>query len=113
MRIEAYDFGTMTIDGTTYTEDLKIIGGKVIPGWWRAEGHRLLVSDIRDILEARPEVLIVGTGSPGLMAVSDRVRSRLAELGIDLIAKPTRDACADFNRLADTRPTAFAAHLTC
>ena len=113
MRIEAYDFGAITIDGTTYTQDLKIIDGKVIPRWWRAEGHRLQVSDIEDVLNARPEVFIVGTGNPGMMAVPDEVRSSLAELGIDLIAKPTRDACDDFNRLADTRPTAFAAHLTC
>ena len=52
MRIEAYDFGTITVDGRTFTSDLKIVGGRVLPGWWRKEGHRLLPEDIEDILSA-------------------------------------------------------------
>jgi hypothetical protein len=113
MKIEAYDFGTITIDGKTYTHDLKIIGGEVIPNWWRKEGHNLLVEDMEDILDARPEVLIVGTGHDGLMRVSPGVEGKLAEAGIRLIASPTRQAVEEFNRLSDKGNTAFAAHLTC
>lgn len=113
MRIEAYDFGTIRIDGKTYTRDLKIIGGKVIADWWRMEGHRIFIPDIEDVLEAKPDVLVVGTGAPGLMTVSEEAASRLAELGIELVVKPTRDACDAFNRLSSSRNTAFAAHLTC
>ena len=113
MKIEAYDFGSITIDGRTYTRDVKIIRGKVIPGWWRKEGHNLLPEDIEDILEAKPDVLVVGTGHTGLMAVSQAAEERLAELGTQLIAKPTRQAVGEFNRLEATGDTAFAAHLTC
>ena len=113
MRIEAYDFGRITIDGKTFRNDLKIIRGKIVPSWWRKEGHNLLCADIEDILQAKPEVLIVGTGSPGMMTVSGEVTDRLAELGIELIVKPTRQACDAFNTITNTRDTAFAAHLTC
>jgi hypothetical protein len=113
MRIEAYDFGTIRIDGKTYTRDLKIIGGKVIADWWRMEGHCIFIPDIEDVLEAKPDVLVVGTGAPGLMTVSEEAASRLAELGIELVVKPTRDACDAFNCLSSSRDTAFAAHLTC
>jgi hypothetical protein len=113
MDIEAYDFGSITIGGKTYSRDLKIIDGKVIPNWWRLEGHLLLSADLEDVFEARPDTLVVGTGDPGLLKVSAEVRSRLAELGIDLVVEPTRRACNAFNRLSRDRNTAFAAHLTC
>jgi hypothetical protein len=113
MRIEAYDFGSITIDGKTYDRDLKIVGGKIVPEWWRREGHKLLPEDIEDVLEAKPGVLVVGTGYDGLMRVSDAVARRLAGAGIDLVARPTREAIEEFNRLAETGTIAFAAHLTC
>jgi hypothetical protein len=113
MKIEAYDFGTITIDGETFTTDLKVVGGRVIAGWWRKEGHNLLPDDIGDILETKPAVLVVGTGHDGLMHISSAVVAGLAEAGIRLVAKPTRQACEEFNRLSPTCATAFAAHLTC
>lgn len=113
MKIEAYEFGTITIDGTAYRRDLKIVGGKVKPDWWRKEGHNLLIVDIEDILEARPDVLVVGQGDPGLMEVSGEVKTRLRRLGIELIARPTRQASEAFNALPSGKSRAFAAHLTC
>ena len=113
MKIEAYAFGTMTIDGKVFTTDLKIIRGTVFPGWWRKQGHNLLPEDIEDIFEAKPDILIVGTGHDGLMRVSHAVEQRLAKAGIKLIAKPTRQAADEFNHPTGPRNIAFAAHLTC
>ena len=113
MKIEAYDFGTITIDGKIYTSDIKIVRGVVYPGWWRKEGHNLLPEDIEDILAAEPALLVVGTGHNGLMAVSGAAKDRLHEAGIELVAEPTRQACDRFNKLITRGDTAFAAHLTC
>ncbi len=113
MKIDAYEWGTITIDGETYTRDLKIINNKVVPKWWRKEGHNLLPEDVEDIFDARPGVLVVGTGHDGLMQVSETVTKRLGDAGIQLIAKPTRQAVDEFNRLAGSPDIAFAAHLTC
>ena len=111
--IEAYRFGAITVNGETYTGDIKIIDGRVVPGWWRIEGHKLAAADIKDILEARPDVLVVGTGDPGLMQVLPETEKRLEELGILLIAAPTADAVKVYNNLYTSKKTAFAAHLTC
>ncbi len=113
MKIEAYEFGSIKIDGITYRSDLKIVRGRIKPDWWRKEGHNLLMEDIQDILEARPEVLVVGQGDPGMLEISGEVRDRLVELGIELIGQPTRQASETFNSLPDGRSKAFAAHLTC
>ena len=51
MKIEKYSFGEMLIDRRSYTNDLKIIKGRIIENWWRKDGHSLCLSDINDILE--------------------------------------------------------------
>lgn len=111
--IEEYRFGSITVDGKTYTGDIKILDGKVIADWWRTEGHALGPADIEDLLEARPEVIVVGTGDPGLMEVLPETETRLQELDIILIAKPTTEAVRVYNSLLGQRKVAFAAHLTC
>lgn len=111
--IEAYRFGAITVGGETYTGDIKIIDGGVVPDWWRIEGHTLAAADIEDILEAAPDVLVVGTGDPGLMEVPAETARRLEEKDILLVAKPTAEAVKVYNGMLGQRRVAFAAHLTC
>jgi hypothetical protein len=73
--IDHYTTGShMTVRGTRYRKDLKIIHGEVMGNWWRKEGHRLAVGDIDDILTASPQILVIGTGYAGNMRVPDTVR---------------------------------------
>ena len=114
LRIDDYRFGEMVIAGKSYRSDLKIINGEVVPNWWRKEGHRLSLEDLSDVLEARPEVLVVGTGAYGVMKVPESVKKALAERGIKLEALPTAKAAARFNELFATgKRVAGAFHLTC
>jgi hypothetical protein len=112
--IEHYRFGNMTIDGRQYQNDLKIIDGQVISNWWRKEGHWADVEDMADIVAARPEVLVVGTGSPGRMNLSEELRQALSDLKIRVVEEPTDEAVQTFNRLSETEAKVAAAfHLTC
>lgn len=112
--IESYGFGHMTIGGRRYQQDLKIVEGRVKAGWWRKEGHRVDADDLRDVLEARPATLVVGTGANGLMRVAEGLRRELEERGIELVAEPSARAAETFNRLvAEDRRVAAAFHLTC
>jgi len=112
--IEAYSFGSLTFAGKRYDKDLKILGGEIRAGWWREEGHRVDVGDIRDILEAKPDVLVVGTGAYGVMKVSGRLKKALEEKNIQLIAQPSGEAARTFNKLVeDGKDVAGAFHLTC
>ncbi len=113
MRIDDYVFGKIVIDGETYTSDVIVCPDRVISNWWREEGHELSVRDIHDVLRERPEILIVGTGSPGLMRVLPETRRKLEDEKIELIIKPTHEACAVFNELVSTRKTVACLHLTC
>ncbi len=114
MRIEKYSFGKMVIDGKVYTKDLKIFPDKVKENWWRKEGHLLLLEDIQDIIEYKPEVLIVGKGAYGLMKVDKEVEAKLKELGVELIATKSGKAAEKFNELSEKDKRVCAAfHLTC
>jgi hypothetical protein len=114
--IERYDFGLIIINGKRFTSDLIVFPERVVDGWWRREGHKLYVEDLRLILdsEPKPQILVVGTGYNGLLKVSPEVHETLKAYGIELIAQPTKEATQTFNRLLNSgKRVAGAFHLTC
>ncbi|NIR86277.1 hypothetical protein GWO13_01395 [Candidatus Bathyarchaeota archaeon] len=112
--IESYDFGRIVVDGETHINDLIIFPDHVDGGWWRKEGHRLHIKDIEKVIQAAPEVLVVGTGYSGAMKVPDKTRKYLEERGINLIVQPTKKASKTYNKLLQSGREAVAAfHLTC
>lgn len=111
--IQDYSFGSIRIGGTAYSSDVIILPGRILPDWWREKGHSLAVADLEEVFEARPELLIVGSGAYGRMDVPAATRSALEGAGIELIAEPTGAACATYNGLRADRQVAAALHLTC
>jgi len=111
--IDSYEFGRIVINGKRYDSDLIVFSDKVRSGWWRKEGHRLHVEDLKEVLEVKPEVLVVGTGYSGLMTVPPETRKYIESKGIELMAQKTTEACETFNRLVKSRKVVAALHLTC
>ena len=60
--IESYSFGRMKINGVAYSSDLIVFTEHVKSDWRRNKGHELHVEDLEEILRAKPEILVVGTG---------------------------------------------------
>jgi len=114
MRILEYEFGKIAIENKTYTSDLIISPEQVIDSWWRKQGHNLDVTDLDDIVKAKPDMLIIGTGYYGRMQVPDETRQYLQEQGIKVRLAKTGDAVAEFNALQKECARIVAAlHLTC
>jgi len=111
--IDSYDFGTIVIDGRKFSSDLIIFSDRVEGNWWRKEGHLLSVDDVRKIVEAKPEVLVVGTGYSGMMKIHAETEQYLTSSGIELIAARTEKACKTYNDLSKPRRVVAAFHLTC
>lgn len=88
--IEHYTFGRIIVNGKEYTRDLIIYPEKIYSNWWRKEGHKLQIEDIKEVLEYKPDILIVGTGYSGLMKVPKEVREKIEEKGIKLIVKKNK-----------------------
>lgn len=114
MKIESYHFGEIVIDGKEYKNDVMIYRGQV-KSWWRAEGHHLQLRDLDWLLEQEPppEIIVLGKGRYGLVAVPDEVVKALAERGIEVLAQNTKEACETYNELVGSRRVAAALHLTC
>jgi hypothetical protein len=113
MKIEQYSFGRITIDGKAYTSDLIIYPDRIDDSWWRKEGHLLQMDDVKDVLKAKPEVLIIGTGNSGFMKVSDKFIDELKSKGIDVYAAKTQEAVSLFNKISLQKKTVACLHLTC
>jgi len=114
MQIESYRFGEIIINGKTYTQDLIIFPERIRTNWWRKEGHKLHLEDLTEVLEYKPEILIVGTGYDGLMKVPRELIETLEKKGIKVIVKKTKDACNEFNKyIKEKRKVVAAFHLTC
>jgi hypothetical protein len=103
----------MVVDEEQHTRDLILLPDRVITNWWRKTGHRLDVDDLRQVLDAAPEVLVVGTGAYGMMNVPPETRQAVGAAGIELQVARTGEAWQTYNDLREQRRTVGAFHLTC
>jgi len=111
--IDSYEFGEIIIDGKSYTSDVIIYPDRIDDKWWRKEGHKLQVEDIKEVMNAKPEVLIVGTGYSGFLEVASRTKHFLETNGVELIVANTKKACQKYNERSKTKRVVAAFHLTC
>jgi len=60
----------------------------------------LSVGDVKEIIDAKPEVLVVGTGYSGLMKIQPETEQSLRSSGIELMAARTEKARQIYNDLS-------------
>jgi len=114
VRIDSFSFGSITIDGEDYVHDLLLLPPRVISGWWRKEGHSVSVRDLAQVTAYHPEILVVGTGVPGMMRVPESTIRDMESTGIKMEVYPTQQACSRLNNLLEKEEkVAGALHLTC
>ncbi|HJP65280.1 MAG TPA: MTH938/NDUFAF3 family protein [Actinomycetota bacterium] len=111
-KIEDYRFGHLTVDGREHTKDVIVLPGRVVAGWWRRDGHGLVLEDLADVAEELPERLIVGTGHDGRMRPDPQAIAALESRGIHVEVLRTTEAVGRYGQL-DPTTTAAALHLTC
>ena len=112
--IEEYSFGRISVNGKVYEKDIVIYpDGRVQDSWWRESGHRLCVSDIRELIETEVEMIIAGTGSPGLMKPEEELIVLLKRRGIAFKALPSKEAMQLYNTLCVEKKVGACFHLTC
>jgi hypothetical protein len=100
------------VDGEEQTRDVIVLPERVLTNWWRADGHRLVLADLEDVIDELPERLIVGTGAYAQMRPDPAALEQLRQRGVEVEALPTDEAVRRYGEL-DPRRTAAALHLTC
>jgi hypothetical protein len=111
-RIERYRFGHVVVDGEEQTRDVVVLPDRVLASWWRADGHKLVLADLDDVIEELPERLVVGTGAYGRMRPERETLAELRQRGVEVEVLPTDEAVRRYGELDPFR-TAAALHLTC
>ena len=113
MKIDSYRSGEITIEGKRYNSDLIIFPHHLKSDWWRKGGHKVCPEDIEEVVEEKPDILVVGTGVEEGMKVLPETKRYLEEQGIELITQATGKACQTYNQLCSSRKVVGAFHLTC
>jgi len=114
MTVNNYSFGKININGKVYTHDVIIMPDSIKSNWWRSQSHLLTLRDIQEIIDNKPDILIIGTGKLGLMKVKKEVIDYCKNHKIKLIIENTSEATKEFNSLSQSNNKIIAAlHLTC
>jgi hypothetical protein len=114
MKVSYYSFGEIKIENDHYRKDVLVFSKGTHSEWWRNESHTLCTDDIKKVLEMRPSVLVLGTGTFGMVQVMPEAAELLSKAGIKLIYDTTDKAIAVYNELVDKgENVAGAFHLTC
>ena len=111
-RLEDYSFGRLTVNGQEHTRDLIVLPDRVVPNWWRRDGHSLAIEDLDEVLDQLPAQLVVGVGAHGRLRPDPAVIAELERRGVQVECLPTDAAVRRYGEL-DERRTAAALHLTC
>jgi hypothetical protein len=111
-RIEEYSFGRVVVDGEEHRSDVIVLPNRVVRGWWRREGHSLVLEDLDEVLDELPERLVVGTGASGQMRPDPGALDELRTRNVVVEVLQTDEAVRRYGEL-DQSTTAAALHLTC
>jgi hypothetical protein len=118
MRIDATEFGAITIDAKTYEHDVIIrLSGKVEKRRKRLSkekygtSHIVSKDEAKFVFEGGCELLIVGAGQDGNVRLSPEASAYFDNKHCHVIVQPTPEAIVSFNRSRDKKIALM--HVTC
>ena len=97
-RIDAYQSGLISINGSQYTSSLIISPDKVIPDWSPSAFTDLASQHIEQIIQLEPEIIILGTGQQLHFPAPDLI-AQIFEHEIGFEVMDTGAACRCYNLL--------------
>ena len=93
---------------------MMFLDGTVRQDWKTKTSHVLAEGDIKALLEAKPDVLIVGTGNAGMMRPASDFKKSLKEKGVELLLLKTGDALKKLKVLREQgRKVGACLHIGC
>lgn len=112
--IKSYKFGEIEINNKIYQNDVIIYPDKLNENWWRNEGHRLHVNDIKGFKDYNLDAVVIGTGASERMKVDLSLKEYFDLHDIDYHIFNTKRAVKKHNELIEQgKKIITALHLTC
>jgi hypothetical protein len=113
---DAFSFGSIRVDGTTYEHDV-VLKGRSVKKRKKGPSKRFKDRFGHTPLSLEEEIpwackrLIIGTGAHGRLPVMDEVKQEAERRGVELVIAPTALAIEHLNR--DGERTNAILHVTC
>lgn len=117
-RIESFRFGSIAIAGKTYGRDVLVLPDGTVKqrrgGFWKFGSHTIRKGELDKLVEANPEVIIVGTGTDAKANLASDAPLALKGARADFIVLPSAEAVQRLNQLVDEGKRVSALiHITC
>jgi hypothetical protein len=110
-KVDSSYFGSIIIDGNKFDHDVIVDANGLVRQ--RDSSHEFTKRNVEDLLLLDPEVIVIGTGTAGLMKVHPDVEVAAQMNGVEIVAKKTPDAVKEFNKYSKRKRTIGVFHLTC
>jgi hypothetical protein len=105
-RLEDYSFGRLTVDGQEHKRDLIVLPDRVVPDWWRRDGHSLAMEDLDEVLDELPARLVLGVGAQSQLRPDPAVIAELERRGVTVECLTTDAAVRRYGQLDERRTAA-------
>jgi hypothetical protein len=117
-KVNSFDFGSIVIDGKQYGYDVVILPDGTVKERETSKAmfgnHAITRGEIEELAKAKPETVVVGTGTSGKATISEDAQTYAREAKLNLLVLPSLEAIKKFNQLVDEgRPAAALIHVTC
>jgi len=109
--IDAFEFGSITIDKKTYNHDVYIMpSGKIEE---REHSHEITKQQIMHVLKENPDIILIGKGTSGVAKLTEEAKKLLSENKVEFFEDNTYNIVKKFNDLAKKKKVAAIIHTTC
>lgn len=117
-KIESFQFGSIVIDGKTYGRDVIMLPDGLVRerkgGFWKFGSHIINKEEIRELVAANPEVVVLGVGTNARANLVSDSLFALKRANVERIILPSPDAVERLNQLvAEGKRVAALIHITC
>jgi len=117
-KIDSFNFGFIVVDGKQYIHDVVILPDGTVKerqaSKSRLGSHTISWRDVVGIVNERPEVIIIGTGTSALARLSEDVGINLRRANLNFLVLPSPQAVVRFNELTgEGKRVAALMHITC
>lgn len=110
-KINSFEFGSLTIGRKKYENDIIVSwDGEVNQ---RESSHIFSKEELIDILLKGPEIIVIGTGTAGLMTIGKNAENFAKQKNIEIVVKKTPEAIEEFNTLSKNKKVIAVIHVTC
>jgi len=120
MKINSTEFGSITINGTSYSHDILIrLSGEVdkrkkkLSKKYYGTSHIISRDEAEFIYEKGCNTLVLGTGQYGNVTLSPEAAEFFKHHDCRMILQPTPDAIETYNNCRDKTKTIGLFHVTC